>query len=433
MRFCYGNGNIRRWSENRLPSFFSFQAEQEGVVSIKTAAIIDADLIGKARHKFPNLACMKLSAYYKSLGYDVELKTDYNNLENYDVVTISKVFIDTVIPFEPEDKSMKNEDQVADFYKDNPLLKMPNVIYGGTGFYYDKAPNLAEEIEHIKPDYHLYDEWVQEKLSAGGKPIEYKYYTDYSIGFTTRGCFRKCKFCVNRNYNRVFLHSAVEEFSDETRKKICLLDDNLLGYPKWKEIIRSLQDTGKPFQYKQGLDARLLTEETCDILFKSRYDGDYIFAFDDYNDRELIEEKAYLIRRYNKQKSQNVKFYLFCGYDREEKYDTAFWKRDICQLFERIFILAKYNFLPFVMRHQNYLKSEFFGTYINITRWCNQPAFFKNVSLSQFCKRDDERCSGGKGTTASWRYYQKMFEEIPESRQYLHTIPKELALDYSKW
>ena len=413
--------------------FFSFQADRKGVVGIKTAAIIDADLIGKARHRFPNLACMKLSAYYKSLGYSVELKTDYNNLENYDVVAISKVFIDTVIPFEPEDKSMKNEEQVADFYKDNPLLNMPNVIYGGTGFYYDKAPNLAEEIEHIRPDYHLYDEWVQEKLSAGGKPIEYKYYTDYSIGFTTRGCFRKCKFCVNRNYSRVFLHSAVEEFMDETRKKICLLDDNLLGCSRWREIIQSLQAAGKPFQYKQGLDARLLTDEMCDILFKCRYDGDYIFAFDDYNDRELIEEKAHLIRRYNKQKSQNVKFYLFCGYDRDEKYDTAFWKRDICELFERIFILAKYNFLPFVMRHQNYLKSEYYGVYINITRWCNQPAFFKNVSLAQFCKRDDERCSGGNGTTASWKYYQKLIEEIPECRKYLHIIPKELALDYSEW
>ena len=277
------------------------------MVGIKTAAIIDADLIGKARHRFPNLACMKLSAYYKSLGYNVELKTDYNNLEKYDVVTISKVFIDTVIPFEQEDKSMKNEEQIADFYKDNPLLNMPNVIYGGTGFYYDKAPNLAVDIEHIKPDYHLYDDWVQEKLSAGGKPSEYKYYTDYSIGFTTRGCFRKCKFCVNRNYSKVSLHSAVEEFVDETRKKICLLDDNLLGCSKWKEIIRSLQNTGKPFQYKQGLDARLLTDEMCNILFNSRYDGDYIFAFDDYNDRELIEEKAYLIRRYNKQKSQKQK------------------------------------------------------------------------------------------------------------------------------
>lgn len=31
-------------------------------------AIIDADLIGKAKHRFPNLACEKISSYYKELG-----------------------------------------------------------------------------------------------------------------------------------------------------------------------------------------------------------------------------------------------------------------------------------------------------------------------------------------------------------------------------
>ena len=50
---------------------------------------------------------MKLSSYYKQLGWNVELKLDYENLDTYDKVTISKVFMDTEIPFEPEDKSMK--------------------------------------------------------------------------------------------------------------------------------------------------------------------------------------------------------------------------------------------------------------------------------------------------------------------------------------
>ena len=30
--------------------------------------IIDADLIGRKNHRFPNLVSMKLSAYYKNLG-----------------------------------------------------------------------------------------------------------------------------------------------------------------------------------------------------------------------------------------------------------------------------------------------------------------------------------------------------------------------------
>ncbi len=43
-------------------------------------AIIDADLIGRKNHRFPNLACMKLSAYYKELGNEVKLISNYKDL-----------------------------------------------------------------------------------------------------------------------------------------------------------------------------------------------------------------------------------------------------------------------------------------------------------------------------------------------------------------
>lgn len=101
-------------------------------------AIIDADLIGRKRHRFPNLACMKISAHHKAAGDTVELKTDYDGLSDYDAVYLSKVFTDTPVPDE--------------------VLQLNHVSYGGTGFYYDKAPCLSTTIEHHMPDYHLYDE-----------------------------------------------------------------------------------------------------------------------------------------------------------------------------------------------------------------------------------------------------------------------------------
>ena len=55
-------------------------------------AIIDADLLGRTKHRFPNLVCEKLSAYWKEHGAEVELKLDYENLDKYDKVYISKVF-----------------------------------------------------------------------------------------------------------------------------------------------------------------------------------------------------------------------------------------------------------------------------------------------------------------------------------------------------
>ena len=61
-------------------------------------AIIDADLVGRKKHRFPNLVCMKISGYHKECGDEVILKTDYDGLHEYDKVFLSKVFTDTEVP-----------------------------------------------------------------------------------------------------------------------------------------------------------------------------------------------------------------------------------------------------------------------------------------------------------------------------------------------
>lgn len=52
------------------------------------------------------------------------------------------------------------------------------------------------------------------------------------------------------------------------------------------------------------------------LCFQARYDGDYIFAFDDATEADIIEEKLQLARRYT---NAVLKFYCFCGYDRTDK------------------------------------------------------------------------------------------------------------------
>ena len=104
--------------------------------------IIDADLLYRKRHRFPNLACMKLSAYWKERGFETELLLDYSQAGEYDRLYVSKVFTDTFVP--------------------EHILTRETTIYGGTGFFYDKAPVLPEAVEHHTPDYHLYDQMVKE-------------------------------------------------------------------------------------------------------------------------------------------------------------------------------------------------------------------------------------------------------------------------------
>lgn len=349
-------------------------------------AVIDADLIGRKKHRFPNLASMKISAWHKEQGDEVVLKTNYRYLDEFDKVYISKVFTDTPIH--------------------EHILKKKNVQYGGTGFFYANAPALPDEIEHHFPDYHLYDEWVQQKLDEGGKRQDFMYFLDYSIGFMTRGCFRKCPFCVNQKYDKAEKHSGLSEFFDPNRKKICLLDDNFFACGSWKEMLTELEATVKPYKFRQGLDERLLTDEKCQMLFSGHYDGDFVFAFDNIADAKVIEEKIKLARKYT---DKPLRFYCFTGFDYADKWDEAFWRQDIIDLFKRIEILIRYKCLPYIMRYNRYVESPYKGMYIAIARWCNQPGLFKHHTLWEFA----EISGGSKGST--YRYLSSYLGDVPEA------------------
>lgn len=90
-------------------------------------------LIDVDSHNFPNLALMKLSAYHKAKGDNVEW---WNGLKHYDLVYQSKVFDDT---YSQDIEYCINADEI---------------IKGGTG--YDLKNVLPDQVEHIYPDYTLY-------------------------------------------------------------------------------------------------------------------------------------------------------------------------------------------------------------------------------------------------------------------------------------
>lgn len=367
-------------------------------------AILDADLIGRQKHRFPNLVCEKLSAYWKAQGAEVELKLDYEIFDAYDQVYISKVFTDTPVP--------------------EWLCETNKIHIGGTGFYFDKAPNLPEEIEHHMPDYDLYNDWIQSEVEkaegaaiASGKPFDrssfmtqFKEYTDYSIGFVTRGCFRKCAFCVNQKYDHVFLHSPIKEFYDPKRKKICLLDDNVLGCKYWKDILEELIDLGRPFKFKQGMDERLLTDEKGEMLFSANYDGDYTFAFDNIADYDIVHKKLHLIRKYTNVTS--LKFYVLVGFESTDHVDIE-------NAFKRLELLMRYRCLPYLMRYQNkndtpWKRSEYREMYITLARWCNQPSFFKKMTFREYCIANQDRIKTEGKLCTAMRALTRFEEEYPE-------------------
>lgn len=145
----------------------------------------EAEHFGKGTNKFPNYALMKISAYHKARGDEVEWWESIRN-PLYDVVYSSKVF---------------------DFTPENPYL--PDcTIRGGTGYgLYDELP---QEIDDMFPDYSIYPE------------------CDYAIGFLTRGCIRNCRWCVvPKKEGKIRPYRTWRDVVRRDTDKLTLMDNNI--------------------------------------------------------------------------------------------------------------------------------------------------------------------------------------------------------------
>ena len=54
---------------------------KKGLVLANSVGIIDAEIVGKNKHRFPNLACMKISSFHKKVGDTVSLLLSYDEVE----------------------------------------------------------------------------------------------------------------------------------------------------------------------------------------------------------------------------------------------------------------------------------------------------------------------------------------------------------------
>ncbi len=290
--------------------------------------IIDIDMEA-GRTVFPNLALMKLAGYYKSQGLSIQLGAPLL-FDNPEKIIAAQVFTDS------------NAGPYCTI--DNILRKYPNADIGGTGSGEHSVKRLPIEIERNQfPYYDLYTEHAIHMERMGVKRQRLHYYYDYSIGYITRGCFRRCPFCVNRNSNGAEKCSDVETFVDTNRKYVYLIDDNFLSYSKWEPELKKLNECGKPFQFKQGLDIRLLTEHNATRLHESHYFGDYIFAFDNIKDKEIIVAK---LIKWRSICDKGTKLYILTGFEPGIE--------DIFSLIERIDIVGSFSCRLFVMKHANF-------------------------------------------------------------------------------
>ena len=194
-----------------------------------------------------NLALMKMATFYKEHG---------------DEVTLNE-------PLTPCDLSIGSW-----LYKQ----KYPSDLVGGPGV--DPALRLPPTIEVCKPDYSLYN-------------------LDYSLGYTWAYCPRQCPFCVVPKQQNPKEHKSIWTFHDSKFKKICLLNNNTLADPQWKETFEEIWDAGAIIVYDNGYDCRLLDDEKADYLKRTKFDGSIHFAWDLIKDEVKILQGLEIARKHH--------------------------------------------------------------------------------------------------------------------------------------
>src|SRR4030042_4752923 len=167
-----------------------------------------------------NSAMMRISKYHKENG---DLVEKYNHLLNgeYDRIYAFSIFDFT-------DKSMVRK----------------NMLCGGSGF--DLKTKLPIEIEKCSYDWSLYPD------------------CDFSLIWFSHGCIRKCPFCcVSQKEGSIY--PTDPKNINPNGKYIKVMDNNFFANPNWKSAIKQLQEWKQPCDF-QGVDARLLDKEQCEII-----------------------------------------------------------------------------------------------------------------------------------------------------------------------
>lgn len=287
--------------------------------------------------KLPNLALMKISAYHKSLGDEVILikdKTICKRLNDYDKVYISCIF----------EENKKNAIALQKQFK--------NSVIGGVGVNNERLP---EEIEHLQPDYDLFN-------------------CDFSLGFTTRGCVRNCYFCkVPSHEGKIKINCDIYEFWNKKHKEIIILDNNILALPEhFKKIAQQIKDNNLIVDFNQGLDHRLLTPEICKILLELKHKQEIRFAFDDIA-YFLSVKKALQMLKEAGLRDWKTRWYIYVS--EKDTFESVY---------KRMNYLHSEKQLVYVMRDKKvYNKKEF----IALASWGNVAGCFKKQNILELCNK----------------------------------------------
>lgn len=251
--------------------------------------------------KLPNLALMKLAHWHKSQGdfvfFSESVHRDLFEPE-FDVVYGSAIF-------------KFSEKAIATFKREFPKAEV-----AGTG------TNSKLNVEDITGEYEHYD---------------YSIYPDYqwSLGFTQRGCRLKCKFCVvpGKEGKPKSVNSIYDIWRKGSPKNICLLDNDFFGQPKeqFMERIREIKDGGFKVCFNQGINTRLITEESAELLATIPYYDDQFKTRRLYTAWDNLKDEAVFFRGVSMLEKagippKHLMTYMLIGFDPSETWERILYR-----------------------------------------------------------------------------------------------------------
>lgn len=296
-------------------------------------------LIDVDGHNFPNLPLMKLSAWHKSKGHQVEW---YEPLigGHYDKVYMSKVF-----SFSPDYEYPINADEVSRGGSGYCI----ELVDGREIYHKERDKDLPDEIEHCFPDYSIYN------------------ISDTAHGFMTRGCPRGCDFCIVKDKEGRKAHTVatLSEFWDG-QKNIILYDPNPIAAPEWRQNLQQLIDSKAMVEFNQGVDIRMMTEEKAMMLKQIRLKMIH-FAWDRMKDGEQVMKNLKLFTDVTGWERHKIQVYVLTNFDTDPEQDL-----------ERIYKLKELNVSPYVMIYD---KEHLPKHHIlrKVQRWANNKFIFNSV------------------------------------------------------
>ena len=237
------------------------------------------------------------------------------------------------------------------------------VEFGGSGYSLDK--DLPDEIENLKPYYQLYPN------------------PDRAYGFISRGCIRNCYFCIVRQKEGYIRQVGDIKTIASDFHRVVLFDNNFLALPNHKEVLQEMTAMNNSFEFNQGLDIRLLDEESARLLGKLTWITHPTFAFDDWKYLPIIEEKlplCFLIKK----TPFRIRFYVY-----------VHPKMPLCETVWRLEWLREHNCLAYFMRDVSCWSSKYSPFYIDLAAWCNSGRMFAAMDFFTFLKDRHKRDKSG--------------------------------------